>query len=188
MVQKRRGRPPGKRKEREPVIAARIPKNILKSLEDLAKKRGQTLSAQTLSAEVRDALQFWVNRHAISRRHNSRLGFAITALADYVEALTDKSWIDDSLTRQVLREHVQELVSHTLLPLSEPVAVPADIKEEARLVSAVLKHAMSRKFAGTVIIDDPGLATIAQLLSDGRANVETRPALVAWRMQQKGRK
>jgi hypothetical protein len=187
MVPKRRGRPPGKtRKEPEPVIAARIPKNILKSLEDLAKKRGLILSAQTLSAEVRDALQFWVNHHAISRRHNSRLGFAIAALADYVEALTDKSWIDDSLTRQVLREHVQELVSHTLSPLSEPVAVPADIKEEAGLVSAVLKHAMSRKFAGTVIIDDPGLATIAQFLSDGRANVETRPALVA-RRKQKGR-
>ena len=165
------------------MIAARIPRDLSKELEDLTKKRGHTVST-----EVNLALQSWVRRHAISRWHNSRLGHAIEALADYVERLTGKSWVDDSLTRQVLREHLQELVSYVLSPLSESVAVPADINKETWLVLEVLKHAMSRKFSGMVIIDDPRLATIAQFLSDGLANVETRPELVDRRMRQKGRK
>jgi hypothetical protein len=190
MAQKRRGRPLGKTKKKpEPVISARLPDYVFKSLEDLAKQRGRTLSAQTVSAEVREALKFWVNRHAISRRHNSRLGFAIAGLADCVEEITDKSWVDDSLTRQVVREHIEELVSHLLSPLSEPVAVPANIKEEAGQILEVLKHATgSRRFAGTLILDNPGLAMIAQGLGGGRVDIETRPELVERRKQQKGRK
>jgi hypothetical protein len=190
MAQKRRGRPPGKTKERDPVIGARIPKDLLESLEDLAKERGRALSAQTLSAEVRDALQFWVNRHEISRRHNSRLGMTIAVLADHVEDITEKSWLEDPLTRQVVGEHVGELVSHILSPLSEPVAVPADVKEEAGLILAVLKHVIprpgSRRLAGTVILDDPGFATFLQGVAREEgvpSNVETRPVLVAQREQ-----
>ena len=46
-----------------------------------------------------------------------------------------------------------------------------------------------------VVVDEPSrpqrpglVATIAQFLSDGLANVETRPELVDRRMRQKGRK
>jgi hypothetical protein len=188
MAQKRRGRPPGKRKERDPVIAARVSPDLFRSLEDLAKQRGLAPSARTRSAEVKRALQFWANRHAISHWHNSRLGMAIAVVADRIEEITDKSWVDDSLTRQVVREQVEELVSHILKPLSEPVVVPDGIKEEAGLILAVLKHAIgSRRLPGTVIIDDPGLAMIAQDLGDGRADVETRPALVDRRSQNKAR-
>jgi hypothetical protein len=174
------------------LIAARVPDYVLKFLDAEVKERGQSVLAKTRSAVVRQALEFWVYRNAISRFHNSRLGIAIAVLADRVEEITDKSWVDDPLTRQVVRELVEELVSHILRPLSEPVAVPADIKEEAGLRLALLKHVTgSPTFAGTVIIDDPGLAMIAQGLNrnlgDGRANVETRPALVA-RRKQKGRK
>jgi Arc/MetJ-type ribon-helix-helix transcriptional regulator len=184
MAQKRRGRPPGKRKEREPTISARIPKDLFKSLEDLAKQRGLASSAQTRSVVVRQALQFWVDRNAISHRHNSRLGFAIAKLADRIEEITDKSWVDDALTRQVVREHVEKLVSDILKPLSEPLAVPAEIKEDAGLILAVLQDAIGpRRLAGTVILDDPGLAMIAQDLGDGRVNVETRPLLVERRKQ-----
>src|SRR5262249_17723537 len=170
------------------------PEDLRKLLQELAKQRGgRTPSAQTLSAEIRQALEFWVYRNAISRFHNSRLGIAIAALADGVEEITDKSWIDDALTRQVVRELVLELVSHILRPLSEPVAVPADIKEEAGLRLALLKHVTgSPTFAGTVIIDDPGFAMILQGLNrnlgDGRANVETRPELVARRKQKQREK
>jgi len=194
MVRKR-GRPPSsKRKEREPLIAARIPDDLLKSLQELAKQRGgRTPSAQTLSAEVRQALQFWVYRNAISRFHNSRLGIAIAVLADRVEEITKKSWIDDPLTRQVVCELLLELMSHILRPLSKPVTVPADIKEQAGLILTLLKHVTgSPSFVGTVIIDDPGLAMILQDLNRNlgsrRANVETRPALIARRKQQKGKK
>ena len=198
MAQKRRGRPPAspdsRKKPPEPVISVRIPKYLLKSLEELAAKpRGQSLSSQSLSAEIRQALEFWVNRHANSRNHNSRLGMAIAAIADKVEEITGKSWLDDTLTRQVLREHAQKLVSHILLPLSKPVAVPAEVKEEAGLILALLKRVIPRPgvrmLPGTVIIDDPVLAMISQDLNrelgDGRANVETRPLLVARRMQRR---
>lgn len=194
---KRRGRPPlpphSKRKP-DLVIAVRIPEYLLQSLkEQAASPRGQSLSPRSLSAEIRQALDFWVSRHAKSRDHNSRLGNAVAAIADRVEEITGKSWLDDALTRQVLREHVQKLVSHILLPLSKPVAVPADIKEEAGLILALLKHVIPRpgvrRLLGTVIIDDPALAMISQELNrelgDGRANVETRPFLVARRMQQR---
>jgi hypothetical protein len=185
MAQKRRGRPPSKeRKERDPLIAARIPEGLLKSLDELAKQRGVAPSARTRSAEVKRAVQFWVDRNVFSRRHNSRLGIAIAVLADRIEEITDKSWVDDLLTRQVVREHVEELVSNILKPLSEPVAVPADVKEDAGLILAVLQDAIGpRRLAGTVILDDPGLAMIAQDLGDGRVNVETRPLLVERRKQ-----
>jgi Arc/MetJ-type ribon-helix-helix transcriptional regulator len=193
MAQKRKGRPPGKRKVREPLIAARVPDHVIKFVDALREERGLSVSAKTRSAVVRQALEFWVYRNAISRFHNTRLGIAIAVLADRVEEITDKSWIDDALTRQVVRKLVLELASHILRPLSKPVAVPADIKEEAGLRLALLKHVTgSRTFAGTVIIDDPGLAMISQSLNrslgDGRANVETRPALVARRKQKQREK
>jgi hypothetical protein len=193
MAQKRKGRPPGKRKAREPLIAARVPDHVFKAVDALVRERGQSVLAKTRSAVVRQALEFWVNRNAISRVHNSRLGIAIAVLADGVEEITDKSWIDDALTRQVVRELVLELVSHILRPLTEPVAVPADIKEGAGLRLALLKHVTGTPtFAGTVIIDDPGLAMILQgldrNLGDGRANVETRPELVARRKQKQREK
>jgi hypothetical protein len=190
MAQKRRGRPPGNRKEREPVIATRIPKDLLGSLARLAKKHGRTVSG-----ENRKAIERWVERHEISAIHTSAFAVAIAVLADRVEGLTDKKWIDDPLTRQVVREHVQELVSHVLSPLSETVATPADVKEEAGLILALLKHAMPRpgylapRFwdRGTVIIDDRGLAAIVQDLArdlgEGRVNIETRPELVAGRAE-----
>jgi hypothetical protein len=182
MVRKRRGRPAGKRKERDPVISARIPKDVLKSLDDLAKQRGLVPSAQTRSAEVRRGLAFWVHCQG-ARRHNSRLGIAIAMLADLVEEYTGKSWVDHSMTRQVVREHVQELVFHLLSPLSKKsVAIPADIKEEAGQVLAVLKRAMAPpRFPETLILNDPRLVMIAQELGDRR--VETRPELVEWRKQ-----
>jgi hypothetical protein len=184
MVQKRRGRPPSdKRKERDPIIACRIPASLLKSFTNLAKRRGVAHSARSVSRELRRAIEFWVYRHAITRSRNTRLGIAIAVLADRIEEITEKSWIDDPLTRQLVREHVQELVSDQLAPLSKPVAIPADVKEEAALILAVLKDAIGpRKFAGIVIVDDPGLAIIAQDL--GGAHVETRPDLVARREQE----
>jgi hypothetical protein len=191
MAQKRRGRPPGKRKEREPVIAARIPDDLLKSLEGLAKQHGQTFSAQTLSAEVNRALQSWVKRHEIPQLHNSALGHTISLLADRIERLTGQSWMDDPPTREVVREHVERLVTRLLSPLAGPVTVPAEVKEDAGVLLALLTHVIpgpgSRRLAGTVIVDDPDLAMLTNDLArkwgTGPANVETRPALVARRKQ-----
>jgi len=195
MAQKRRGRPLGKRKEPAPVIAARIPDDLLKSLEDLAKRHGVTPSAQTLSTEVNRALKLWVNQHEI-QIHNSLLGTAIAVLADRIEGITNKSWIDDLLTRQLVRERAEQLVAHILSPLSKPVAVPAEVKEDANLILTLLKGAMPRPGSPTfgavgIIIDDRGLAMImqdlARYLGEGSVNVRAPDLLVA-RRKQKGRK
>ncbi len=198
MAPKRRGRPPGppgSKKKPEPVIAARIPDDLLKSLEGLAKKHGQVLSAQTVSAEVNRALKFWVNRHAIPQLHNSVLAHTISLLADRIERLTGQSWMDHSVTREVVREHVERLVAHLLSPLAGPVTVPVEVKEDAGVLLALIIHVIprpgSRRLEGTVIVDDPDLAMLmndlAQKWGTGPANVETRPALVA-RRKQKERK
>jgi hypothetical protein len=175
------------------VVSARIPKNIKKSLEDLAKRHGrQILSAETVSAEVSRALKFWVKRHESSQLPNSHLAHTIKALVDGIERLTGHSWIDHPLTREVVREYVGRLVAQLLSPLSESVTVPAEVKEEAEPLLTLLIHATgSRRLAGTVIVDDPELVLLVNDLAQKwgtPANVETRPELVARRKQKRREK
>jgi hypothetical protein len=173
------------------VVSARIPKDLLKSLEDLAKRHGrQILSAQTVSAEVSRALKSWVNRFESPQLHNSNLAYTISLLADRIERRTGHSWMDHPLTREVVREHVERLVAHLLSPLAGPVTVPAEVKEDAGILLALLIHAIprpgSRRLEGTVIVDDPELAMLTNDLArkwGTEPNVETRPALVARRKQ-----
>jgi len=186
------------------VVSARISKDLWESLQDLAKQHGQTPLAQTISAEVGRALQFWVNRH--KQLHNSVLAYTISLLADRIEHLTGRSWMDHPPTRELVHEHVDRLIAHLLSPLAGPVTVSAEVtqpkeeewkglKEDAGILLALLIHAIprpgSRRFEGTVIVDDPELAMLvndlAQKWGTEPANVETRPALVA-RRKQKGRK
>src|SRR5262249_11651930 len=183
MAQKRRGRPPkdpDSKKERDPLVSARIPKDVKKSLKDLAKRHGQTVSA-----EVSRALKFWVKRHESSQLHNSHLAHTISVLADGIERLTGHSWMDHPLTRQIVREYVERLVARVLSPLAKPVTIPAEVKEDVELFRALLIHATgSRRLAGTVIVDDPDLAMLTNDLARKwgvEANIETRPELVAWR-------
>jgi hypothetical protein len=200
MTQKRRGRPPvppGSRKKPDPVISARVPKELFNSLEDLAKQHGRVPSAQTVSAEVGRALKSWVHRYESPQLHNSALAYTISLLADRIERVTGHSWIDDSLTRDVVRGHVEQLVAHLLSPLPEPVkTIPAEVKEDAGVLLALLIHATPRpgprRLQGTVIVDDPELAMLTNDLArkwgTEPAEVETRPELVARRKQQKGSK
>jgi hypothetical protein len=190
MVQKRRGRPPGppgSRKELGPVISARISKALFKSFQNLATQHGQTVSA-----ELGRAVQSWVKRHESPRLHNSRLAHTISVLADGIERLTGHSWMDHPLTRQIVRAYVERLVADVLSPLAKPITIPAEVKEEAEPLLAVLIHATgSRRLAGTVIVDDPELAILAHDLAlrwGTEPNVETRPALVARRKQKQREK
>jgi hypothetical protein len=178
------------------VIAARIPNDLLKSLEDLAKQHGQVPSAQTLSAEVNRALQHWVKQYEIRHVHNSKLGTAIAVLADRIEGVTGKAWVNDLLTRQVVRECAERLVSHILSPLPETVTIPAEVKQDADLVLSLLMGAMPRPGSPSfgavgIIIDDRGLAMIlqdvARHLGEGSVDVRALPELVA-RRKQRGRK
>src|SRR5215472_7671990 len=118
---------------------------------------------------------------------DSALATAVSVLADRCETISGKSWVDDAMTRQLLRDRALNLVRHILAPLSSKrVAIPKEVKEEADLVLKLLRRDFGTR--GTVIIDDQGLATILQDLSrhleKGRVNVETRPELVARRKQE----
>jgi len=166
---------------------------------DLAKRHRKD-GRPNLSVEIKLALRHWVDRHEIPHIHNSALATAISVLADRIEGISsrfqdmsDKTWLNDAITREVVRDRVQKLVRHALAPLSERVTIPKEVKEEADLILKLLKHAMPRpgyvapKFwqQGTVIISDQGLAAILQDLGrdtgrKGRVNIETRPELVAW--------
>src|SRR5262249_50531124 len=185
MEQKRRGRPrvpPDSKKERDPLISARIPKDVKKSLKDLAKRHGRQVSA-----EATRCLTFWNKRHESPKLHNSHLARTITVLAESIERLTGHSWIDHPLTRQVVREYIERLVARVLSPLAKRVTVPVEVKEEAETLLTLFIHATgSRRLAGTVIVDDRDLAILTNDLAQKwgtPANVETRPALVTRRKQ-----
>jgi hypothetical protein len=166
-------------------VMVRVRPALRKALQSLAEKH----HGGNLSREIKLALRHWVDRHEIPQVHNSALAAAIAVLADRIERLTGQKWTDDAPTREVVREHVERLVSHLLPPTSEPVAVPAGIREDAGLLLSLLIHSMPRagspRFLGTVIIDDPNLATLLQdlgrHLGEGKVNIETRPELVARR-------
>jgi hypothetical protein len=166
-------------------VMVRVRPALRKALQNLADKH----HGGNVSREIKLALRHWVNRHEIPQLYNSALATAIAVLADRIERITGEKWTADPLTHEVVREHVERLVSHLLPPAPQPIAVPADIKKDAELLLSLLIHSMSRdgsrRFAGTVIIDDPGLVTILQDLArdlgDGRAIIETRSELVARR-------
>jgi hypothetical protein len=202
MAEKKTRAPGGGRKPLDPdeaqsvKVMVRITSARRKQLQDLADKH----HGGNLSREIKLALKHWVNRHEIPQLYNSALGFAIAVLADRIERITGGKWAADPggkgaadpMTREIVREHVEQLVSHLLPPSPEPIAIPVDIKEDAGLLLTLFIHSISRagsqRFAGTVIIDDPGLATIlndlAWHLGDGSAaNVETRHELVDRRKQ-----
>jgi hypothetical protein len=179
-------------------VMVRIRPHLRDQLLDLAKKHRKE-GRPNLSVEIKLALRHWVDRHELPHVHNSALATAIAVLADRIEDFGGTTWVDDPMTREVVRDRVQRLVRHVLAPLSERVTIPKEVKEHADLVLKLLKHAMPRpgyvapRFweKGTVIIDDQGLATILQDLArdlgGGRAvNIETRPALVARRERKKG--
>jgi hypothetical protein len=170
-------------------VMVRIRPTLRNKLKGLAEKH----HGGNLSREIKLALRHWIDRHEIPQIHNSALATAVAVLADRIECITGKRWTTDLLTREVVREHIERLVSHLLPPPPEPVAVPADIKEVAGLLLSLLIHSMprpgSRRFAGAVIIDDPGLATILQDLArdlgEGHVDVRTLPDLVARRERKK---
>jgi hypothetical protein len=196
MTKKKKRAPGGGAKPLDPdeaqsvKVMVRVRPALRQALQGLAEKH----RGGNLSREIKLALRHWVDRHEIRQVHNSALAAAIAVLADRIERITCKKWIDDPLTRELVREHVERLVSHLLPQAPEPVAVPAEIKEDAGLLLSLLIHSMpqagSRRFLGTVIIDDPGLATILQdlgrKLGKGKVKIETRPELVA-RREQKAR-
>ena len=178
-------------------VMVRIRPEFRDQLLALAAKHQPHTRKANLSAEIKRALQYWVGRHQIGQAHNSLFGTAVAVLADRIEGVSGKTWLDDAMTRELVRSRVVKLVCHILTPLSKRVTIPAEVRKDADVVLTLLKAAMPRPGSPrlgrpTVIIDDQGLATILQDLGwglgEGRVNVETRPALVARREQEQDEK
>jgi hypothetical protein len=199
--QARRRAPGGGRKPlgddaRLELFAFRLSKGMRKKLRDLADRRGTDMSTQ-----LRAALMSWDKRSEVRSLHTEALATAVAVLADRIEEATGKRWLDDSLTSQLVRERVEQLVAHLIPPPAEPVSVPGEIKEAADLVLTLLKAAVPRpgspRLGGAVIIDDRGLATIMNELalnvggikrSADLPNVRALPELVARRDRQRRKK
>jgi hypothetical protein len=197
MADKRKRAAGGGRKSLHPddaqsvKVMVRVLPTLQRDLLALAEKhRPKHRQKANLSAEIKRALQHWVDRHQIRQVHNSALGTAVAVLADRIEDIIGKKWISDPLTREVVRDRVEGLVSHILTPLSKHVTIPAEVKEDADLILSLLKGAMPRPGSprlggGTVIIDDRGLEIIlkdlARDLGEGSVNVRAPDLLVARR-------
>jgi hypothetical protein len=175
------GRKPLNLEEAQSVkVMVRVQPKLRDELTALAEKHQPYRQEANLSAEIKRALQYWVYRHQIQRVQNSALGAAVAVLADRIEEITSKSWTSDPLTRELVRDRAVKLVSHILTPLSKQVAIPAELKEDADLILSLLLGAMPRpgsaRLAGTVVIDDRGLALILQDLARdlGEGSVKVR--------------
>jgi hypothetical protein len=203
MAEKKKRAPGGGRKALGPddaqsvKVMVRIKPKFRDQLLALAAKHQPHTREANLSAEIKRALQYWVDRHQIWQAHNSLLGTAVAVLADRIEGVSGKPWLDNAMTREVVRSRVVKLVSHILTPLSKRVTIPAEVTEGADLVLTLLKAAMPRPGSPrlgrpTVIIDDQGLVTILQDLGwglgEGCVNIETRPVLVARREREQDEK
>jgi hypothetical protein len=182
-------------RDRLEVFPVRLSRGMQDDLRRLADYRGRDLAT-----ELRAAVKAWLRRGEVRGRHTEALATALAVLADRVEESTGRQWLDDPLTRQLVREYAEQLIAH-LMPPAEPVSVPAEIKEAADLVLTLLKAAVPRpgspRLVGAIIIDDRGLETIISDLardvgrskhSDEFPNVRALPELVARRDRQRRKK
>jgi hypothetical protein len=197
MAGKKTRAPGGGRKALDPEeaqsvkVMVRVRPALRKALQDLADEHHVNLSR-----EIKLALRHWVDRHEIPQIHNSALSTAVAVLADRIERITNATWLADPATRELVRDRVEQLVSHILTPLSERVTIPPEAKEDADLILKLLKGAMPRPGSPTfgavgIIIDDRGLAMImqdlARHLGEGSINVRAPDQLVARRKQKRSK-
>jgi hypothetical protein len=184
------GRKPLDQEEAQSVkMMVRVQPKLRAELLALAEKHQPHKQEANLSAEIKRALQHWVRRYEDQRIYNSALGVAVAVLADRIEGITGKRWATDPVTRELadpatrelVRECAVKLVAHILTPLAtKRVTIPAELKDDANLILALLVGAMPRpgsaRLAGTVVIDDRGLALILQDLARhlGEGSVSVR--------------
>jgi predicted transcriptional regulator len=171
----------------------RISSDLRKDLKQLADWR-----SHDVSREARDAIKHWIKRGEVRSLPTEAVASAIAVLMDRIEEITNKQWVNNPLTAQLIRERVKRLIAHLIPVPAKPVKVPPEIKEDADRVLTLLKAAVWRpgspRLVGTVIIDDRGLATtISDLARDvGGAkdpdqfpNVRVLPLAAARREQER---
>ena len=173
--------------DRLEFFPSRMSKIMREKLKQLADRRGTEMST-----ELRNAVSSHLRRGALRidgkmrSAHTEAFARAVAVLADRIEEVTGKRWIDDPLTAQLVRERVGMLVAHIILAPPQPIAAPAEITEAADLVLTLLKAAVWRpgspRLAGMVVIDDADLATAVSDLARDIAGAPSRadfPNIVA---------
>ena len=161
-MRKRKRAPGGGRKPLDPsgsvVVMIRLPPDLRRGIERLAKKRGHNRAAV-----IRSALKHWVGRHQVRTLHTEALTCAIALLADRIEQRTGKKWIEDAATGTALREQVERLIFHFAPTPTEPAVVPPEA-DVVGLVLTMIEHTVLVKGAVS-FSDDRGLWEILRDLA-----------------------
>jgi len=111
-------------KEPAALVPIRLPKDLQQAIERLAVKH-----KRSRSAEIRDALRYWVGRERHPERHVRLLTVLIALLIGRIERATGRRWNNDPLTAQAVREQVERLIGHFAPASAEPLVVPAEISK-----------------------------------------------------------
>jgi Arc/MetJ-type ribon-helix-helix transcriptional regulator len=164
-MNKRKRAPGGGRKPLDPsgsdIVMIRLPPDLRRSIERLAKKRGRNRADV-----IRSALKHWVGRHQVRTLHTEALTCAIALLADRIEQRTGKKWIEDAVTGAALREQVERLIFHFAPTPAEPAVVPPEA-DVVGLVLTMIEHTVQVKGVPAVVTfsDDRGLSEILRDLA-----------------------
>jgi Arc/MetJ-type ribon-helix-helix transcriptional regulator len=111
-------------KEPAGLVPIRLPKDLQQAIERVAVKH-----KRSRSAEIRDALRYWVGRERHPERHVRLLTVLIALLIGRIERATGRRWNNDPLTAQAVREQVERLIGHFAPASAEPLIVPAEISK-----------------------------------------------------------
>jgi predicted transcriptional regulator len=143
------------------IVPVRIPIDLQRSIERLAKKHGRKRSEV-----IRSALKHWVGRHQIRALHTEALTCAIALLADRIESATGKKWIEDAATGVALREQVGVLIYNFAPTPAEPVTVPPEAANVVGNVITMIEATASMQgLCAVMFSDDRGLSEILQDLA-----------------------
>jgi predicted transcriptional regulator len=149
-------------------VPVRIPTDLRRAIDRLAKERGQKRSGV-----IRNALKHWVGRYQVRTLHTEALTCAIALLADGIERATGKKWIEDPVTAAALREQAERLIFHFAAAPSKPVTVPPEADVVGFLISIIeniiitneVKAERNLNLPPITFKDDRGLSEILQALS-----------------------
>jgi predicted transcriptional regulator len=142
------------------IVPVRLPADLQQDIERLAKKRGKKRSDV-----IRSALRHYVGRFQIRTGHTEALTCAIALLADRVEAVTGRKWIEDAVTAKALREQTERLIFHFAPTPAKPVAVPPEADVVGFIITMIENAVPTGGLPPVTFSDDRGLSEILHNLA-----------------------
>jgi predicted transcriptional regulator len=145
------------------IVPVRIPTDLRRAIDRLAKERGQKRSDV-----IRNALKHWVGRYQVRTLHTEALTCAIALLADQIERATGKKWFEDPVTGKALREQVERLIYHFAPAPKKSVVVPPKADVVGFLIT-MMEQAVPVQdrpdLPPMVLSNDRGLSEVLQALA-----------------------